>query len=215
MTVTKLARRVLVIAPIVLAGGLLGYQFGHWLKAVRGLEGVSAADAGGLLLGIALLVQGLVVLVISLTPGALGRILGGEGRWPVRPGQRAFWRLQAAVLLLAGGMMAAPVIASLTLGDPPPRLLSMSVMAGIVAAFALQSALNLVVWRQSDEFIRRLISETSVVCFWVLQSALFLWAAGERLGLVSGLTAWSGAVIMMAVYLVASTTISLRNGMAS
>lgn len=215
MTLGKLVRRVLVIAPIVLAGALLGYQFGHWLKAARSLEGVSVADAGGMLLGIALLVQGLVVLAISVTPGAMGKVLGGEGRWPVRPAQRNFWRLQAAVLLLAGGILAAPVLVSLTFGDPPPRLLAMSVMAGVVAAFVLQSALNLFVWQKSDEFVRRLVSETSTACFWILQSALFLWAVGERLGLVSGLTAWSGAVIMMAVYLVASATISLRNGMAS
>ena len=61
--------------------------------------------------------------------------------------------------------------------------------------------------------LRRIMAETSVMAFWVLQTALFLYAAAERLGLVESITAWGLTGILMAVYLLASIVASARRGL--
>jgi hypothetical protein len=52
--------------------------------------------------------------------------------------------------------------------------------------------------------------EASALCFWGLQGALFLWASAERMGLAPQITAWTGVVILMTVYLFSSFWIGLR-----
>jgi hypothetical protein len=155
------------------------------------------------------------VLLISLSRRASGEMLTGEDGRRASPEQTRFQQLQASVLILAGIMLALPVIAPL-LADAgwamPPAIVTMS---AILLCFAVQSVLNLVLWRRSDEFVRRLIAETSSACFWLLQAALFVWAAGERLGLLPAASTWDCAVVLMAVYLVASGSISMRNGAAA
>jgi hypothetical protein len=88
-------------------------------------------------------------------------------------------------------------------------------MGAIGVCFAVQTALNIAVWRRADEFMRRLISETSATCFWILQAMLFLWAAGERLSLLPAVSAWDCTVVLMSVYLAASAFISVRNGLTT
>ena len=88
-------------------------------------------------------------------------------------------------------------------------------MTVIAVCFVIQTTLNFAVWRRADEFVRRLIAETSSLCFWVLQAALFLWAAGERLHLFPVISTWDCAIIMMGAYFVASAFISVRNGVGS
>ena len=132
-----------------------------------------------------------------------------------RPAQLSFFRQQGAVLLLAGVMMALPVGVGIIAGTPPPTALATATMIGVLLTFAVQTALNLAIWKRADEFMRRMISEAGSLSFWVLQALLFLYAAAERLGLVPAITAWDCAVVMMAGYLCASAIISTRNNLGT
>jgi hypothetical protein len=107
--------------------------------------------------------------------------------------------------LLAGVMLAIPLYAT--------RWVSADVAFGAVALLlALQSALNLMLWRKADEMLRRVMVETGALAFWALQLGLFLYASAERLGLVEGVTAWGMISVLMAVYFVASAVAAARRG---
>ena len=113
--------------------------------------------------------------------------------------------LQVAVLLAAGLMFLAPVFATRWAG---PQI----VFAGIALVLIGQTVANLMLWRQADEMLRRIMSETAVLTFWIVQTALFLYAAAERLGLINGLSAWGMISILMAVYLFSSCVAAARRG---
>lgn len=204
--------RVVAMAGI---GAVVGYFASQTIIDVVRNAALSWADFLALFLAVTLTAQGLFVLLLSLSRRASGSVFGGPGAKPASDAQLSFYREQGGVLLLAGVMLAAPVMLALYGGDPPARDLAIATMAGIVVAFAAQTVLNVIVWRRADEFMRRLLAETSSICFWVLQAALFLWAAGERLALLPPLDAWSAVTIMMSVYLVASAFITIRNGAAT
>lgn len=208
------SRRLWAFAlAMALVGAFVGYGFGYWLKHARGVTAFPDwTDAGALLLAFGLIGQGAFVLALSLSSRAAGRAFGGEEGRAATPAQLSFYRQQAGVLLLAGVMLGLPVVASLIATGPLPQNVSIAVMAAIALCFIAQTALNIIVWRRADEFVRRLISETSSLCFWVLQAALFLWAAGERLSLLPQVSAWTCVVVLMGVYLAASAFISTRNG---
>lgn len=114
--------------------------------------------------------------------------------------------LQVTVFGLAGTMFLAPIYA-------PAALSPDLVFFAVVGLFVLQTVANLMLWRRADEMLRRVMSETSTMAFWALQSALFLYAAAERLGLVETITAWGMTGILMAVYLVASIVAAARRGL--
>ena len=114
--------------------------------------------------------------------------------------------LQIVVFALAGAMFLAPMYA-------PAFAQPNVVFAGIVTLFVVQTAANVLLWRRADEMMRRIMGETSTIAFWALQTALFLYAAAERLGLVETVTAWGMTGILMAVYLVASIVAAARRGL--
>nr|WP_314432948.1 hypothetical protein [uncultured Brevundimonas sp.] len=58
------------------------------------------------------------------------------------------------------------------------------------------------------------VLETATIAFLLGQGLLFIWAAAERLGLATPLTAWDIYAVLMAVYLTASLVVSLRRGLA-
>jgi len=107
--------------------------------------------------------------------------------------------------------MAAPVVATLALAPLAPQL-GQAIMAGVIALFLLQTLLNLTVWTRADEMMRQMIAESGSICFWVLQGGLFLWAAAEKLDIAPALSAWDLMTILMGVYLVVSSALSLRRG---
>jgi hypothetical protein len=113
--------------------------------------------------------------------------------------------LQIAVFLLAGAMFLAPMYAP-ALADPD------LIFAGIVVLFAVQTVANILLWRRADEMLRQVMAESSAMAFWALQSALFLYAAAERLGLVDTVSGWGLTGILMAVYLCVSIVAQLRRG---
>jgi hypothetical protein len=134
----------------------------------------------------------------------------GEPR-PATPAQMRFYRTQAYVLILAGLLLALPVLAGLLPASASTGV-RVGAMAALVVLFALQTWWNIRIWRRADEFMRALIADVSIICFWVLQSAVLFWAAGEKLGLLPPASLWDALVVMMAVYLLVSATQSVRKG---
>ena len=150
------------------------------------------ADALALVIGAALLgVAAINAVVMVVRPSALPEGCGAP---------------QVIVLGLAGIMFLAPIHAA-------DHLRPDFVFGGIVVLFLVQTAANLLLWRRADEMMRRVMGETSTLAFWALQAALFLYAAAERLGLVSGISAWGMTGILMSVYLVASMVAAARRGL--
>ncbi len=88
------------------------------------------------------------------------------------------------------------------------------VFGGIVLLLAIQTVANVMLWRRADEMLRQVMAETSAIAFWALQTALFLYAAAERLGLVETISAWALTGILMAVYLLSSIVASARRGIS-
>ncbi|MFC5345090.1 hypothetical protein ACETK8_03680 [Brevundimonas staleyi] len=174
---------------LAVLGGVVGYLTARFTNLP---DSVPWDDALAFMMGIALIVMGaLVAITMVFRPAA---VVGQGG-------------LQIVVFVLAGLMFLAPMMA-------PEFVAPQIVFAGVALAFALQTVANVIVWRGSDEMMRRLMTETSTIAFWGLQSAFFLYAAAERMALIQPVSAWGMAGILMAVYLVSSIVPSVRRGLA-
>lgn len=196
----------------MIVGGFVGWGVGRLIKhGALDMSQATWADLAAGTIAAMLLASGLLVGLASFDRRAAGRMIDPASDRPARPAQVVFYRQQAAVMALAGLMMAAPVLARL-IWQPLPATLAQAVMAGIVALFLLQTVLNLTVWQRADEMMRRMIAESGSVCFWLLQGALFLWACAEKLQLAPALSAWDLMTILMGVYLVVSSLMSVRRG---
>lgn len=198
----------------LVCGGGLGFGVGRLVKVgLLNLDRLGWSGVLGLSLGGILILTGVVLAIAGARPRLASR-MAIEGAAPSGPGQRAFLHRQALVTLLSGLMLATPIVAQALYSQPGP-VMRMALFGAIVVAFAVQTTANLAVWRTADEFLRRLISESSVACFWGLQGALFLWASAEKLGLAPALSTWDCTVTLMAAYLGASSYIAIRNGVSS
>lgn len=175
-----------------LALGGIGALTGFGLASIMEVEqGASWADSLALAMAVALLAIAILSAVtLLLRPSTVPRGCG---------------LLQITVFLLAGVMFLAPIYGPTWVG---PNV----VFGGIVALLIVQSVANLMLWRAADEMLRQVMAETSAMAFWALQTALFLYAAAERLGLVDTISGWGLTGILMAVYLVASIVASARRG---
>ncbi|AQR60795.1 hypothetical protein BZG35_03350 [Brevundimonas sp. LM2] len=178
---------------VKLLGGLalaaVGAVTGYSLVDV--LEGRSWSDSLAVVMAVALIAVGVLsAITLVLRPSTVPRGCG---------------LLQVVVLMLAGLLFLAPMYA-------PASVSPDVVFAGIVVILGIQTVANLMLWRAADEMLRRVMADTSVIAFWVLQTALFLYAAAERLGLVATISGWGLIGILMAVYLVASIAASARRG---
>lgn len=201
---------------MMLAGmiaGALGAAVG--IRAAEGglisLDGLGWSGHLALWLAMLLFVSGVFCVAASFSSRLTARSLDPESTGVARPAQMTFYRIQGAVLVLAGLMMGAPVAAR-QLVDPLPPELAMAVMAALVAASIGQTALNLSLWNRADEMMRRMISEVGAICFWVLQALFFLWAAAEVLGLAPALSSWDLMTVLMAVYLCISAAAAYARG---
>ncbi len=207
------ARLAQGVAGLIVGGGL-GYLVGRLLKQGDiDLSGLTWSDSVAALIAVMLFVVGLILIAATFHRGLAARVMDPASDRPARPAQITFYRQQAIVLALAGVMMAAPVAARLA-WQPLSSELAGAAMAAIVALFLVQTVLNLSVWIRADEMIRQTVAEAGAICFWVLQGALFLWAAAEKLELVPALSAWDMMTILMGFYLVISSVISVRRGLA-
>ncbi|ATQ43653.1 hypothetical protein [Caulobacter mirabilis] len=219
MTDTVSARRPNHVRLLLAAGGMTAGGFAGFLS-------IRAADLGAfeaavfepselasLFIALVLVATGLFVLAMSLSRKVAARAFDPDGDGRVLPGMMSFYRLQAALQLLAGILLALPVLA-IRLFPAGVQTPAVATMVMVTALFLIQTVANLTVWRRADEMTRRMIADAAVASFWVLSSALFLWAAAEKLGLAPALSSWDALTVMMAVYLLISSTLAVRRGFA-
>ena len=202
--------KLLKLAGFAVMGGLSGYGSAWLVIEYVGLpspDGVRWSDAVAMIVALMLAAGGLSVLAASRNGRALAAATSADG--PAAPAEVRDMRLQGAVLVLSGLLLAAPMAAVLA-GNPAPVL----TLAAIAVVFALHTAMNLSLWRRGDEMIRRVILESGALAFWIGQAALFGWAVAERLGVAPTLTAWDILVVVMGLYLVCSATVGLRRGLS-
>lgn len=182
--------RILGFCALAVLGGIAGYLFAHFTDFNR--DTVPWDDALAYLIGFILIALGAMVgLTLVTRPGAIPHGTGG---------------VQILVLVLGGLIFLAPMTATAWVGPDV-------VFAGMVALFLVQTIGNVIAWRRSDEMMRRVMADTSVIAFWGLQCAFFFYAAAERLGLIAPVSSWGLAGVLMAVYLVASIVPSMRRGL--
>lgn len=193
------------------AGAVVGIRAAE--SGLIDLDGLRWSDPLALGLALLMTISGVFATVASFNSRLTARSLDPESTRAAAPAQMTYFRMQGFVLILAGLMMGTPVVAT-QMADPMPRELGMSVMAALIAASLIQTALNLAVWSRADEMMRRMISEVGAICFWVLQALFFLWAAAEVLGLAPHLSSWDLMVLLMAVYLCVSTVAAYARGFA-
>jgi len=192
--------------------GMVGYGVGGWLAKVApgglGLTGkaIRWSDALALVVGAALVLGSLWALYVSLDARRLGRMYDLEGDASAE--ETAVARFQAAVMGFSGVLLALPIGFSLAGVSP---VLGVGALALLVA---LHTVMNVRVYRQADELLRRVVMETAAVTFFAGQLVLFLWAAAERLGAAPAITAWDIYAVLMTLYLAASLWISVRRGLA-
>jgi len=184
---TPLALKLLGVAGLAAAGGATGFVMARFVD----LAALPWTDA---------LAVGLSTMLLAAAVVSAGIMASRPRSTPVGCGL-----LQIAILALAGLMLLAPIYG-------PNWFSPDMVFWGVVVLLIAQSVANLMLWRQADEMLQRVMSETSAMAFWALQLALFLYAAAERLGLIEGLTAWGMVGILMGVYLVASVIAAGRRG---
>lgn len=192
--------------------GMVGYGVGGWLAKVApgglGLTGkaIRWSDALALVVGAALVLGSLWALYVSLDARRLGRMYDLEGDASAE--ETAVARFQAAVMGFSGVLLALPIGFSLAGVSP---VLGVGALALLVA---LHTVMNVRVYRQADELLRRVVMETAAVTFFAGQLVLFLWAAAERLGAAPAITAWDIYAVLMTLYLAASLWISVRRALA-
>jgi hypothetical protein len=199
-----------------IAAAPLGYLFGRWLSSWTDFGEWNPAwpDLMAALLGVFMVGIGMGVLAVCASRKALGRQLDPERGRPATPAQVFFYAQNGVVLLLAGVMIITPV-AIRTAFETVPALVGSAAMIGLIALFLLQTAMNISVWIRSDELMRQAMTEVGALCFVVMQGALFLWAAGGKLGLLPVMTLWDAVPVMMAVYLLIAFAVTWRRGLAA
>ncbi|MCC7268132.1 MAG: hypothetical protein IT546_12465 [Caulobacteraceae bacterium] len=203
--------RLIQFAVGMVVGGLAGYGVGQLAAEIRLADDWRWSDALGMIVACLLFTLGAVMLVASFNRRAIGAMLDPGDPRPAGPPQVRLARQQGWVLALGGAMMAAPILAA-SLGLPYG--LRAAALAGLIALFIVQTVFNLAFWQSADEVMRRMVGEVSLICFWVLQGALFLWAAGEKLGLAPALSTWDCLTVLMIFYLAVSAVIGFRRGFA-
>jgi hypothetical protein len=174
-----------------------------WGDVIAGATAFAFLFAGLAMALLAASARGRAVLADPLAPD-FGR--------PVMPAETVFFRLQAGVLVLAGLMLAAPVVFAWTSGARTAGFAG-ALMAAVVACFVLQTALNVLIWRRADEVFRQVIAETGALCFWLLQGLYFLWAAGVKLHVLPEITSWDAVAVLMAAYLILASVVAYRRGL--
>jgi hypothetical protein len=194
---------------MTLAGLVVGLPLGMWVGSSLKLaqrQGIPLPWSDLAAISIAAI---LLFSAIILAATAIARRRAAS---PPEANETVYLALQAGVLALAGVMLAAPVAFATATGGNLEH--AGAAMLGIVLLFAVQTALNLILWRRSDEVLRRAIAESGSASFWLLQGVFFLWACGEKLRLLPAITSWDAVTVLMGVYLVTSTVIAARRGLS-
>ena len=192
--------------------GVIGYGVGQLLATQVFPDGPSASDLNlrwsdilAALVAAGMVIGAGAVLITSLDAGRLGRMYGLEGAASATEIGQA--RFQSVVMGFSGVILILPVIFSLT---GVPALIG---VAAVAVLLALHTVMNVRVYLQADELLRRAVLESAAVTFFLGQGLLFVWAAAERLGLAPTITAWDIYAVLMAFYLFASLVVSIRRGL--
>lgn len=192
--------------------GVVGYGVGGWLAKVApgglGLidKSLRWSDLLAMLVAFALIGGAILAFITSLNAKRLGRMYNLEG--DASPEEMAQARFQSLVFGFSGVILALPVGFSLTGVSPGLGV------GAIGLLLVLHTVMNVRVYRQADELLRRAVMETAAVTFFAGQLMLFVWAAAERLSVAPPITAWDIYAVLMALYVVASLWISVRRGLA-
>ena len=183
----SIARKAVLFLILALLGGFVGYGVATLTDGTL----TTWEDDVALVMSVVMISTGVISAFLLVTrPSTIPRGCG---------------LLQVVVMLLAGGMFLLPMFG-------PAWAAPNVIFAAILALLLLQSVANLMLWRAADEMLRRIMSETSAMAFWVVQLGLFIYAAAERLGLVETITGWGLIGLLMGVYFVSSIIASARRG---
>ena len=190
-------------------GAGLGFAIGKFIKHAHPAAHANGADITALSLGAFYIGSALLFLWIASNRMRLARILEGKAaEIPASDDEVRSFFYQALVLMLAGVLLALPVLGQHLLATHPQyREFS---FLGIALLFVVQTVYNFRLWRVSDEFIRGAMVTTAALTFAVGQGALFLWAAAEHMSLVKPVSAWDLLLNMMLLYVVVGALVSVR-----
>jgi hypothetical protein len=193
------------------AGGAIGAGVMTLAKHLHvATKSLTWADFPAYWLGVTFLGVGLFLYGYTFNRKVLAQNIEGESAiLPATDQEVRAYRLQAATLILAGVMVLLPLLAEGTLSGT--RTGQWLVFAGVALLFALQTIVNVLVWRGCDEFLRGQLLLTGAITFAIGQGALFLWAAAEHLRLVRSITSWDTIILLLTLYLFTGTVIAVRN----
>jgi len=182
------ARKAVLFAILAVLGGFVGYGVSTLV------DGSLSAweDEVALVMSVVLISTGVIsAFVVATRPSTVPRGCG---------------ILQVVVMLLAGGLFLLPMFGT---AWASPEV----IFGAVIVLLLIQSVANLMLWRAADEMLRRIMSETSAMAFWVVQLGLFVYAAAERLGLVETITGWGLMGLLMGVYFISSIIAAARRGL--
>ena len=123
------------------------------------------------------------------------------------PGEMPRQRLSQVLIPVATGAAVILPLIGQDLIDPKINFAIVVVL--VVAGFWLAWR----VWRTSDELHRALVRETYMVNYFVLATALWFYATGERLGLFSGVTSWGWLAFATIITFPCSVWVAFRRGL--
>lgn len=185
----SLLRKVALFGVLAVLGGAFGYAFATLTDGVlTRWEDELAVIMAAATIGIGVI----TAFVVATRPSQVPRGCGV---------------LQVVVMLLAGILFLLPVFGS---AWTTPEV----VFGAVLLLLAVQSGANLMLWRNADEMLRRVMLETSALAFWAVQLSLFIYAAAERLGLIGTISGWGLMGVLMGVYFIASIVAGARRGLS-
>lgn len=185
----SLLRKAALFVVLAVLGGAFGYAFATLTDGVlTRWEDELAVIMAAATIGIGVI----TAFVVATRPSQIPRGCGV---------------LQVVVMLLAGILFLLPVFGS---AWTTPEV----VFGAVLLLLAVQSGANLMLWRNADEMLRRVMLETSALAFWAVQLSLFIYAAAERLGLIGTISGWGLMGILMGVYFIASIVAGARRGLS-
>ena len=185
----SLLRKAALVVVLAVLGGAFGYGFATLTDGVlTRWEDELAVIMAAVTIGFGVI----TAFVVATRPSQVPRGCGV---------------LQVVVMLLAGILFLLPVFGS---AWTTPEV----VFGAVLLLLAVQSGANLMLWRNADEMLRRVMLETSALAFWAVQLSLFIYAAAERLGLIGTISGWGLMGVLMGVYFIASMVAGARRGLS-
>jgi hypothetical protein len=185
----SLLRKAALFVVLAVLGGAFGYAFATLTDGVlTRWEDELAVIMAAATIGIGVI----TAFVVATRPSQIPRGCGV---------------LQVVVMLLAGTLFLLPVFG-------PAWTTPEVVFGAVLLLLAVQSGANLMLWRNADEMLRRVMLETSALAFWAVQLSLFIYAAAERLGLIGTISGWGLMGVLMGVYFIASIVAGARRGLS-